>query len=418
MLQQKWLIPKFDALHLNIDNFIQLSMRFSDRAQTEKVVNKLVKECIGLHLKAENGYLYHIDKPVDVGMLPNFKTLEEVNHYAREKMHPDINQSLGLISSNEDTICIVLNHLCGDGGYFKRIVNNINSDIKEVKYPFPISSYTSFLDQINSLSKNKSFSREPKITSITKETNTDHLKPEVSLLKYPIPSLTCYNKDKQKCDYLTEALSTSLIISASLLNKKTSQNLNNIVNSPFGIEIATDIRKFSQKYYSLNMCNWYSLINVNTSPTLNMKIGEIYQQLKKDMNDKLILTELLKTQNSIQYKNDNHKQDSNEDLIISLSNVGRLNLKGPLKDALITNLNYKKSLRGMFSLITYTITDENGRNDLVTHIRYNSSGLDEKMSKLVNNSIKYLLQNISPNCTLLDALKQVQKYQQNYLSLL
>ena len=413
MLQQRWLIPKFDAIHLN------MSLKLSKNCQTKKYVNKLINECIGLHLKADDNkkYLYPTRKPVKVGILPHFKTLEEVNQYARNYLHPNQKENLGLISANEDTICLVLNHIVGDGGYFKNIAEHINDDIKQnIENPFPLSVDTVFQNQIQDLvKKNNPPENEDKMTPIYKDSNTDNEKPNISLLKYPINTLQCYNKKTKKCDYLTEAISSSLIISSFLLDKKISNNFENAIKTPFGLEIVSDIRKFSQNPLSPNKCNWYSLINVHKNKKLNMKIGDIYKQMKRDIMNKNNLNELLKTQSAFYYPNSNFVPSNK--LFLSFSNLGKIEIKEPLQDVLLTNINYNKALRNLFSLLTYSITDGKRRNELVSHIRYNSSGLDERMSNLINHSIKYSLQNINENTTLLEALKLVKKYQEHYLSI-
>ena len=41
---------------------------------------------------------------------------------------------------------------------------------------------------------------DDEMTPIYKDSNTDNEKPNVSLLKYPINTLQCYNKETKKCN--------------------------------------------------------------------------------------------------------------------------------------------------------------------------------------------------------------------------
>ena len=89
-------------------------------------------------------------------------------------------------------------------------------------------------------------------------------------------------------------------------------------------------------------------------------------------------------------------------------------LKEPLKDALLTVVDFHMPFRDMSPLMTYSLTDQHGRNELVQTLRHHANGITASFAKMINNSTKFALQNVHINMTLREALTAIRNYQMKY----
>ena len=58
-----------------------------------------------------------------------------------------------------------------------------------------------------------------------------------------------------------------------------------MANRPYGIQILMDLRKRFPVRPTLNSFDWFASYNIHAHPALSMKMGDIYKQLRKDLQD-------------------------------------------------------------------------------------------------------------------------------------
>ena len=88
-----------------------------------------------------------------------------------------------------------------------------------------------------------------------------------------------------------------------------------------------------------------------------------------------------------------------------------MTVKEPLKDLFLTNAFTEVPAQNMSALLTYSIVDQHGRNELFQLLRYGSNGFDKKFAQMINKSTQFALQNISANHSFKEALQMMKNYQ-------
>ena len=405
----------FDAISPIIGNTVQLSLKFSDTQVTLKIVQKLLGELAGFHLKTPDFiHLAPTNKTPTVNYLPNFKTLEETNQYAIDNMQPNVQECLGTIAANEDTILFSINHVCGDGGYFKGIIDHINDPPKKLENLFPVSALDAFNHLIEKFKHIEPiFINEDKELTTVKPFGPKKGNERLDFVRYPVNTLACYNKEKGVCNFLNESTCMSFIMSHIVADGR-NQTLEEMEKRPYGIQILMDLRKRSRIPVSLNSFDWFSSFNIHAHPKLDMKMSEIYAQLRQDLREKALDERCFHFIRAMDLEDKTPAHTWDNKVFINNSNIGQIMLKDPLKDALLTVVNHKVPFRNMSPLMTYSLTDQHGRNEFVQTLRHHSNGIPEKYAKLINNSTKFALQNVHINMTLREALKAIKNYQMTY----
>ena len=409
----KWKMYGIDLFSPVIGNTVHLSLKLSDPSFTPKIVGKLLSEMAGFHLcTPDNKYLLPTNKIPVVQHLPHFKTLEETNQYAIDNMIPDVKECLGRIAANEDTILLAMNHVCGDGGYYKGVIDHINEPKKKLNRLFPISAMETYRDQLKQYDNIPPtfINNDEYLTSIKTDSQRQNVE-HVTFEKYPVNSLACFNREKNVCSFLNESTCSSFLF-ASIIADKITKSSEEIVKTPFGIQILTDLRKKIKGIFpvSLNSFDWFSSYNIHAKPELDMKMIEVYKQLRNDLKEMSKDHRLWDFVRAIGLE-DPAPQDKWENRVfINNSNLGQINIKDPLKDLLITCVNHTVPASNMLSLMTYSLADKNGRNEMVQTIRYGSNGISEKYAKMLNNVTKFALQNVHQNMTVKQSIKTIKDY--------
>ena len=434
MISRRWKIPAFENMHIPIGNSVQLSLKIGDKSLTKQYINKLINEVTAFHLRLDNGYLYELDPSdrVEVQYLPKFNSLADVNQFAINNMQPDMKKRLGNIAANEDTIVFNMNHICGDGGFLRDVIHQINDGIipgsnvnamrRQLNTYFPHPITDAFKERIEKMTPNQPvFMNDDEGLTRIFGSKPKEGRECSTILKYPIESLACYDKSSKKCSNLNESICSSFILSAlvsNFLSHSSSSDINNFENmlklTPFGIQILVDIRKYATIPVTLNSTNWFSSYNIHATPTLKMKMGELYSQLKKDLIDQTKDDRLFKFIEAFNYSNPKPYDYWPNKVFLNNSNLGPLKITEPIKDVFITNVNYTVPFRDMFPILTYSLSDDHGRNEMISIIRYHMNGISESHAKLMNQSTKYSLQHINKNMTVLEAINAIKKFQINH----
>ena len=410
---ERWKMYGIDSFSPIVGNTVHVTLKLTNSQVTPMIVDKLISEMAGFHLNTpDNQYLYPTNKKVHVEQLPVFKTLEEVNQYSLDNLIPNVTECLGRIAVNEDTISIGMNHACGDGGYYKGVFDHIADPKKELESLFPVSPIDTYRDHINQYKHitPEFINNDENLTSIhtvAPKKGVEH----VDIDRYPINTLACYNKEKQTCSFLNEATCSSYLFAGIIADNKTKLP-EEIVKLPFGIQILTDLRKKLKGRYPVSLCsfNWLSSYNIHAKPQLNMKMIDVYKQMRQDLQDKASDHRLWDFVRALDYEDPTpaHKWDNL--VFMNNSNLGQIEIKDPIKDLILSCVTHTIPSTIMSSLMTYTLKDKHGRNELVQTLRYGSNGINEKHAKLLNSVTKYALQNVHQNMTVREAIKVIKDY--------
>ena len=398
-------------MHPAIGNTVILSLKFADSSITPKIVDKLINEMSAFHLKTDYKYVYPTNRKPVVNLLPHFDKLPDVNQYAVDNLLPDITETLGTISANDDTILLAINHLCGDGGYMKGVLDHLFDPPKKLDSLYPLAVddvYKKYMDKYSHI-KPKIVNNDPELT-IVKPQHPKSGNDQIDILREPISSLACYNKEKGVCSFLNESICMSLIMSHIVADGRT-QSYEEMTRRPHGIQILMDLRKRFPIKPTLNSFNWWASYNIHAHPTLSMKVGDVYKELRKDLQDSTKDQRLFDFHRANSITDPTPASAWDTRVFPNNSNLGQMVIKEPLKDLFFTNTFANVPARNMSALLTYSVIDQHGRNELFQILRYGSNGFDKKFAQMINKSVQYYLQHITPNQTFKEALEMIKKYQ-------
>lgn len=119
---------QFEIEQLLDGNIVSLAMKFDNKNAVKDVVSKLKNEVIGLHLRVEGDQLVQRPKnEIKVRELPSsskFQSIQAMAAWAAENYKPNQKVELGILSSNNDTVIITLNHAICDGKYIAGIAHH------------------------------------------------------------------------------------------------------------------------------------------------------------------------------------------------------------------------------------------------------------------------------------------------------
>lgn len=176
-----------------------------------------------------------------------------------------------------------------------------------------------------------------------------------------------------------------------------------------------DMRPQMKTKPTLNTVNLYTHLEVgsifNSDDTIEKVLNELRSQLKKPFVNKSMLFD---SPDSVI----NYGPMSNSYFKGFFSPLGMVNLKSPIRDAIIYDRSYLNILENASQIIHYQILDKrNDRNEFHCFHRYNTNGLSGWQSKLILRSMKHFLQNFNIKMSLREAIDDMKLFQSKFVKI-
>lgn len=399
-------IAPFEKFFIKGRCFIQLGVKCKTQKIASSVVERLSKNVLGLHSRCEDMKIICEKQDVPVYKLPNnFKSMREACLYMAEKHTRPVNQALGSIGANNDTVVLNVNHACGDGGYLLFLYDYLknNKDYILPKTFEPVEK-TFAKEMASNNTCPKFVTVDPTLTRI-KPRDPLHLNDAAMaqhfVYKSKAEDLKFYNKKEGKLHGLTDNLWSMLILATSAYNGKFDFK---------SCATCYNLRPYV-KNINFGNTNTFSSVNVCADADRDTTIGELNHRLRANFNKNI------KEGTQFGYLNGVAKGTesgaSMPGIGIELSNVGQLKLGGPFTDAWMALTMRSYASPGIISYMTFAIENpEVGRNDIYTQMRYPPQGLSKREAELIVRSVHYGIENFdsSMKCgEAIDKLTDVQR---------
>ena len=383
---------------------LQLVLKFDDTSKIEETIDKLSKNVLAFHLKTDEYHFYKQKSNITPVKIIESDNLPDLATYMYENHSPDFSKTLATLGYNSNTLVLNIAHLVADGGYLHQIVDLILSDSDKLntKLEFPDNIEENFINQINSkyIDQCKYIFTDPEIIRINadKPKNPSNKYAKHCYINTPVENLKCFSKKSKRVSGLTEVLWTSYILSASAMNKK----INNT-----GIATCIDMRNyFNQinKTNSLSVCNHYSNITPCSNISPSMTVGELGKQMRKDFNDKIKKGHHYSFLKSLVPP----EAKAIPGIGLELSNIGRFQIKSPLKDLFLKSSVFDQFCDPLISHSSFSV-DTGVKNTLHGMFRFKPSAIKEETVRELASKVKFSLQNISNDMTVAESISLIQK---------
>ena len=389
---------------------VQLAMKLKNPSKDLiPILKNLEKNVIGLHTKVINDMLYYDDAKTPIYPLPKGKSLEDCCYYTAKHYMRPVNQALGSLAANDDTIVLNLNHAASDGGYMSRLYSYLK-DGKDIGCPKFIRNIEEELENEMSQSKMLPYTllTNPHLTRMVSHDSLMYTNAHNNSAKgeSQISNLQVYNKQTGKVKGLTEAFIVNQILAASAFNGSFDKK---------GVNVNIDIRPF-MKNPDFSLTNAYSYSPIYCDGvTKDTTVEDFMKIARKMLNEKIKNREFFSTMEASRRFSDKKMP---QDIVIDFSNIGQFEVGGPFSDVWPCVTRAGSSAKPQICFFTFSIKNKN-KNNLYSRVRYSRFNFSENEADLITKSVHYGLENIPLNSTCEKALSIMKEYQeylkQNYL---
>lgn len=212
-----------------------------------------------------------------------------------------ITDRLTTIASNDRLIVINTNHDVSDSGFIMNAVEHCldddimsvftqDKDISKEEAMVPIPDSVAFKAEIERAERKKPKLHPNEIcTSYPFDVNDEHFVSQKPIQihfddELPIETLTCYDKKSKKPKQMNELIWTAITMNQNAMAKNIEGSY--YKRQPLAIPTIVDTRRFADDQSKLNWrnTNCVTAVNLLADPTDDMKISDIFNLFRKDLN--------------------------------------------------------------------------------------------------------------------------------------
>ena len=397
--------------HEHGEAVMQLGLEFSDPGACAKAIDTIVKVCPAMRIIREgNKVVFHEDMEPLITDLPqnmDWKEACDCTYMRRDSMR--YTNRWASICANDKRLLINLTHHFADGGYFLQLIDLIsnNRELPSHVTCFPVWIMRSLPDELEKVRKafmsGGEFAGPDELTRIKSKkdvTELVHMKyfdvADVRTVKCHVKDLQCYDKSTGKCSGLTESLWMSLLFSASAWNNKLER---------FGMTSCVDQRRYiKDKLDPWEIGSGLVILDHYADCVPNESLKDLAKRLRTNFNERF--------NGPDRYTYFGRRQDHKE-MMLELSNVGRVPIKEPLTDVWMLLKLSEHQAADNLALLSWTI-DSEVRNDLFGQLRYAYSRLTNSEAELLKDSVKFCLEQIPLSTSVQDAFNAVRDFQDKH----
>ena len=384
---------------------VQLCIEFNHPKYVQDVVERFKRSILGLHLKTDGTNFIHTNDPIDVARIPShLSTTAEVCNWMDEHCVPEFGNRLGTLACDDTRVAFNCSHICADGGFLVFLLRNcLNRDLPPA--PMLPSTLTGIFDK-----ELDEFKRAPiAIDDAGSMTYWDwpknaRVKAEERVrARYidnfqPAEVFAGYDKKSGKVNALTEYLWSGTALAMSAMNGTLGQigcctcvNLRNLVH---------------RKDADLSFCNIFTNTHIRVKNAgANVTIGEVAKEMRSRF-------EFLKKNHGIiaEVEKDFFTNFKANASVAHVTNVGPLRYEAPIADFHMQQTMEAEATNTVVSVLSWSKIGY-GRNDVLTRLRYSPLVMSDHNAKVLDESIRFYMRNITPNMTIGEAFSELQKFQ-------
>lgn len=434
--------PKKYLFDINANCMIQLGIEVNQSKYVDKIINFLSNTVIGLHLKQDKqtdgtDIITHTFDDPPIFKLPNSinknqNTVQQLSEMFISNYNVPPTTRLGSIGYNNKQVVLNISHSVGDGGYFRYIIENLNSylcnnsnsnmNFSNIPY-FPNESTEIFKDFINkspdpitvwwNQSKiNRVYSK--KITKAEKISRSKPVKCKYITMRLPLHQLQNYS-NTNKIHGLTDSLLTSIYIASNVHNY--SDSLNFKFDDFISMPVCVDLRRYMQtSKIDFSICNNFSNVTPFSSISHNDTVATVGRKIKADMFR--LMKERRDIGNLKSYlkmnftKNNEIELDPKNGCGVELTYTGPLKIKDPITDAWMGHsLNVRSST---ISLMGFAIQNERGKDEIILRLRFPPNVFDDEEAFNMSKSIEFCLKNVHNDWSIRNAIEKTCDFHKNF----
>ena len=379
-----------ERFHISANLMVQLAMELESPKYVKEAVEALQRGVVGLRLKTDGVNL--ISRPVNenVYQLPSSLSCARhaASHMAKHHTLP-LNECLASVGCNDRFVVLNCNHACADGGFLLHILSHWR-DHTGLDSQFPTTAFDVFPETNDMKGPFEWALGLDKIAGIkgerTGKNGDDSVLADHVTAIVPAKSLQCYRGGK--CQGLTDTLWAGLSLAVNASSHKWSE---------FGVKTCYDLRRMTNPSdVKWSLCNHFcGIVIVPQIVDEDMTLGEFRQEFRKAFNTQL------KNNGPLGFigwlKNLQGPRLSPVEVdgpTAEVTNVGPVMLKRPVTDIWMQQTMKSTWTEGTMSLLSYSIMDETGRNDVVTRLRFSPTSVRRERAEQISKAILHIAQHV------------------------
>jgi hypothetical protein len=388
---------------------IQLAFAFSDKSVIPQVIDKLCKTVVGLNLRREDDYIVSVPEKPLIYQIPNqLRDLQRAANYVGRRYPVNPAVRCGVIGHNDTKVVLNLTHAVGDGGYFKYITDHLFDPVPANLPLFPKTIVDLLPDEVARCPDTfyRPWEYDPDITRFTGR--YPNLTPETVLGKYetmrfPAPSLQCFDRSTGKIKNLNDYLWLSLILSTAALD---SGKLPTFAGASTCVDMRSRLRS-DQIDYSVAM--FFSQLTCMSKLRPDATLRSVGAGMRDDLVKR---RERLDDFGRDKFIGKSFGNVTFPGTGIEITNMGVLNIKPPIKDAWASLVYDAPVLGYCLAGMAFSVVGS-GKNDLVLRLRYTNKALGDDEVFEVAKAVDHFLRNISLDRTVQSAFDEIKAFMKN-----
>lgn len=399
-------IKGFDSYFYNARTQMCTVLRLKNPKDVGPIAELLAKKVLAFQIGTDGKILYKNPQGVPIYDVPHLDDNERLSHYFLKRHTRPYSIALGAIGVNDNSIVFNCNHMLGDGGYMKFIIEELsNGRNTPLVNDIPTSAETVFSQQIaDAPDTSEPLYCDTHTTNfISKDINgiNSDMFARLLISNFATDSLKCYNPQTKKVKGLTESIFSNFYASIVSYNSDSLK---------CGISAMVDLRRYTNNRNWNESCN-FSLVDVTArvAPSDSMELvgKKIRESLTQRLNDGScfsFLRSLYEGKTGPGFRG----------MRLAISNVGPIKIGGPLVDAYLGYSQTEASDAHNLMLVSWSIVG-NGKNDTTFRLIYNSSKCSTREAELISASTIWAMQNIDTKQSLEKTLNDIRQYQNQWL---
>ena len=389
----------WEQLHLFSGTMIQLGVRVSDPKFVPQLVEEASKMSVGLHVCRVGDEVWRTHDPVVIRRLPRWiRSVEDACEWTAVQGLPSRERCSNL-AVGDDIVVLNSNHMAADGGFFKQVLTRYQECLAGI----PAKRYPQFLEPTDAhyakeLAATKAVPYDQGSCTVVRCKDKvgvpDKAPTHAWMFRLPTRKLRCFDPQKGRVSGLTEAIWTSLILSASAFNGEIGT---------MKCGTCCDLRG-SHEYRPELACD-FTIV----APEAHCSPSETVAEMGRKMRESL--TQLLNSEHRFAFlRPDLYKWPRVESGCgLEISHLGPLTFKRPIVDACMNILMENKETEDCVSLLSFCKVNEE-MDVFQGRLRCPPTRLNPCEARVLGKTIEYGLRTISPEMTIKDAFEALVSY--------
>lgn len=400
-------LSPFEKLFAETDEIVQFAVEVSHPKHLQNVVNILLKGISAFHLQSDGTSLFHNTSPVEIFDMPrSLKTACDAANWLDREHRPIASKRLASIAVSDTKVAFAASHLLCDGGFCVRMLDRITSNIHEVAplLPRPVEDVFSKELADPNLDVQGHVNDVWKLARVHWSDEAEKNLPEDVRCRYlykflKVEELSCWDKNKQRFNGLTENLWLSMALSYAAFSNTLER---------LGCSTCVDLRQLLKSPPDLSVGNCFSAVAVKPEGfTREMTLGQIGELMRKDLTLKKNSGGFLA---SVKGGLGGYSVSPPKSAFAELSSVGRMNLKEPIVDVWVQQTMKSRGIESIMPTLSFTTTGDCERKIAIRN-QYSPTVVTDRMANILHQSIVYALKTMTMDTPVTTAFEELRRFQ-------